>query len=138
MRKVFSLVFIPILVIILVSLGTGQELLRVYIDNMYSDWFKDGLERCFIVMYNGTRFEFTSFEEKKIRGTIGQIEDLLEENGYTWKDAMLMIHNHFFSPRFSMQDFKTYRDIKKRGFGGVFLVYVTSSGRVLTMRSERR
>lgn len=121
-----------------VSLGVEQTVLRINIDNIYADWFKDTHERCFIIMNNGTRFELTTFEEKEIHGTIGQIEELIEEHGYIWKDVMLVIHNHFFFPRFSEQDLKTYYYIKRRGFNGIFAVYITSSGRVLTIRSEKK
>lgn len=123
---------------IFVSLGMGQMLLEIKIDNIYADWFKDGMEHCFIIMHNGTRFEITSFEEKRIHGTVGMIEDFLEENGYMWKDVMLVIHNHFFLPRFSEQDSKTYYDIKRRGFNGVFAAYVTASGRVLIIKTEKK
>lgn len=115
-----------------------QGLLIIKIDNIYADWFEDGLERCFIVMHNGTRFELTTLDEKGIHGTVGQIEDILEENGYLWKDIMIVIHNHFFRPRFSERDLKTYHNMRGRGFDGVFAIYITSSGRVRTMRSEKK
>ena len=112
----------------------------VYIttDNMYADWFTDGVERCYLVLFNGTRMCFTSYDSDRIDAELDSMTTALENMGYTWKDVMLVIHNHFSLPRFSDADNRTYWRINAKGFHGAFSIYLTSSGKVITMQKEKR
>lgn len=60
----------------------------------------------------------------------GRLKKELKKKGYEIKDIAVIIHNHLTVCRFSDEDHKRYRRLKKYGFEGLFLVYCHTSDKV--------
>ena len=77
-------------------------------------------------MKDGTFFKRTDHYENKVTVDIGLLEEDLKKikgKNYSIKDIAVVIHNHLKGCRFSPEDRKQYRRLKRYGFNGFFLLY---------------
>jgi len=91
--------------------------------NFWQKFFTEPVETIYIIMKNGTLFKYTNHEERLIHLCAGILEDTLKKRSYKIKDIAIIIHNHRIEQIFSDADWRFYRDIKRRGLNGLFLLY---------------
>jgi hypothetical protein len=116
--KIMTLGLACLLILGSVLFGEKRESIKSWLD-----YFPDPVERIYFVMKDETAFMFTNHEERLIYMGAGILEDFLKKKAYKIKDIVMIIHNHRFEQKFSDADWKFYRDLKKRGFNGLFLIY---------------
>lgn len=118
--KTLSLSLVSLLVMSLIL--SAEEKGRVC---TWQDYFPDLLERVYFIMKDNMLFTHTDCFENTIHLRIESLEKEFKtsEKGYEIKDIKIVIHNHFIRCKFSPADKKYYRDLKKRGFKGQFLIY---------------
>jgi len=96
------------------------------LDKFWGEQFKDLVERVYIVMKDGKTFTINSQDEKRVNLDIGVLDEHLrgvKGKEYSVKDIDTIIHNHFRSPSFTLDDKNQYRRLKKFGFTGKFKMY---------------
>ena len=108
--------------ICLLMLGSVLYAKEKYIKS-WQDYFPDPVERIYIIMKDGVAFKQTNYEERLIHLSVGILEKTLEKMSYKIKDIAIIIHNHRFERQFSDGDWGFYRDLKRRDFEGLFLIY---------------
>ena len=93
--------------------------------NPWQKFFTEPCEIVYFIMKDRQPFRVSSGRVKSIYVPIEELEERLknEEEGYEIKDIAIVIHNHRTKKRFLSADWKFYRDLKKRGFNGRFLIY---------------
>lgn len=93
--------------------------------NFWQKLFTEPVETIYIIMKDGTPFRYSSQNEIKIYMKIDELEKNLKtpEKSYKIKDIAIIIHNHFINDEFTIDDRKQWRDLKKHGFDGLFLMY---------------
>jgi len=117
----------------------GQQLIQKEITNKnnartWSKFFVEPIETCYITMFDGVRFQVTSYDATKVQQTYSEIKLGLEHEGYSIKDIITVIHNHFAPPYFSLVDKRTYRYLLADGFTGNFLLFTTGSQRLFELK----
>jgi len=111
---------------------TFLESLPVYITkkNIFSNAFKEPIERRYVIMKDGEVYSFTNNLENAIFASVGFMEEVFKADGYALSDAVLTIHNHFGYPRPSSADLGFLHELRVRGFTGYYLIYETSLRKV--------
>lgn len=113
-------------------------------EKFYSSWqelFPDQVERIYIIMEDRTFFQRTDHYENKIYVDIGLLdEDLRKIKGkkYSIKSIAIVIHNHLQGCRFSPDDRKQYKRLKRYGFNGLFLLYCHSTNKVYDIEDKKK
>lgn len=115
--KIKKNLFFATLPILLAALFSSDKI------RSWADLFPDPIERIYIIMEDGVSFKQTNHEERRINLTVGRLEEALKKTSYRIKDIAIIIHNHRFEREFSESDWGFYRDLKKHGFNGRFLLY---------------
>jgi len=71
---------------------------------------------------------------------IDDLEKILKtpEKTYRIKDIAIIIHNHFLDDKFSHRDWRQYRDLKNRGFNGLFLMYCHRTNKTYCLEDKKR
>ena len=115
--KILTLALICLLMSSFV-LATEKKYIKSWLD-----YFPDPVERIYVIMKDEIAFKFTNYEERLIYLAAGILEDFLKKKAYKIKDIAIIIHNHRFERKFSDADWRFYRDLKKRKFDGLFLIY---------------
>lgn len=109
--------------------------------NSWQELFPDQIERIYIIMKDRTFFEHTDYYENKINVNIGLLEEDLKKikgKNYSIKDIAVVIHNHLKGYKFSPEDRKQYRRLKRYSFNGFFLLYCHSSNKVYDIEDEKK
>ena len=88
-------------------------------------------------MKDGTPFKHTNHEERFIRLSAGLLEDTLKKKKHEIKNIAIVIHNHHIEREFSERDLIFYRDIKGRGFNGLFLLYCKRTNKTYCLEDEK-
>ncbi|MCK4816037.1 hypothetical protein KA005_09705, partial [bacterium] len=96
------------------------------------------VERIYIIMKDGARLKDTNYEERLVRISAGLFENALKKKGYKIKDIATIIHNHRFKREFSPADWRFYRDLKRRGFNGRFLIYCHRTNKVYNIEDKAK
>jgi hypothetical protein len=103
-------------------LGQG----RIEYGNLLAEKFKGGTEKL-IFVFPGLNYALvTTDEDNMVHGEPGQIIDEMARKGIKIENCLIIIHNHFGLARFSEQDRMTNKFFRRRGFRGVFMLYITS------------
>ena len=98
--------------------------------------FPDPIERVYIIMKDDMAFKHTSHEERFLCLSAGILEETLKKTPYKIKDIAIIIHNHRIKREFSESDCRFYRDLNKRGFKGLFLLYCHWTNNVYCMEKK--
>lgn len=93
--------------------------------NFWQKLFTEPVETIYFIMKDGAPFRYSNQDENFIYMRAEDLEKALKtpEKTYRIKDIAVVIHNHFINDEFSDGDRKQYRDLKKRGFDDLFLMY---------------
>lgn len=128
-RIILMLLLLPLLVF------SAQKKIEI---KSWLDYFPDPIERVYVIMKNETAFKFTNYEERLIYMGAGILEDFLKKKAYKIKDIAIIIHNHRFERKFSDADWKFYRDLKRRKFNGLFLLYCHITKEVYDIEDNKK
>ena len=91
---------------------------------LWKELFPDPCETLYLFMKDNKIFKYSTRNTGGILINAEGIKEALESTKkYSMKDIAIVIHNHRFNRRFSPGDWQFYRDLKKRGFKGLFLMY---------------
>ena len=104
--------------------------------NSWQDYFPDRIERVYFVMKDGILFKHTSHYENKIHLNMKDLRNTLKKFNYTIEDIAIIIHNHFKDFRFSSEDYREHRRLKKYGFTGSFLLYSHMTNEVYNIEDK--
>ena len=104
----------------------------------WQDYFPDPVERIYIIMKDRVLFKYTNYEERLIYLGVGVLEDFLKKKTYEIKDIAVIIHNHRFERQFSDGDWRFYKDLKRYGFEGLFLIYCHMTKKVYDIEDNIR
>ena len=107
------------------------------INDYWQRLFSEPVEKVCIIMKDYTIFPHTSHYEDVIYMEIGRLEKALKKKGYKIEDIIIVIHNHLTVCRFSDDDYKLYRRLKKYGFDGLFLVYCHTSKKTYDIEKKK-
>jgi hypothetical protein len=100
----------------------GNVVIYGTIFNLYKDaLFRDQYEIVYLIYADGTILGFTI---KDPHYFLFPNNDMLEKYKKRFQDALVIVHNHFASPRFSSQDENLLRWLRSNGFNGIFGIYV--------------
>jgi len=115
-RTILVLIILPLLVL------SAEKEAEV---NPWQKFFTEPGEIVYFIMKDRQPFQVSSGRVKSIHVPIEELKKRLknEEEGYEIKDIAIVIHNHRTKARFLEADWKFYRDLKRRGFNGRFLMY---------------
>ena len=125
--------------IYLLMLGSAFAIEKANVLN--HDWqslFTEPIEIVYIIMKDGKAFNRTNHDEIKINMDAGRLEKALKKRGYEIEGIAVIIHNHLRSCRFSSEDYKRYRRLKKYGFDGLFLVYCHTSKKTYDIEDKNK
>ena len=91
-------------------------------------------------MKDGTPFKYSNQYENIVHLNIDDLEKNLKtpEKTYRIKDIAIIIHNHFIDDKFSFNDRKLYRGLKKRGFDGLFLMYCRRTNKTYCLEDKKK
>jgi len=105
--------------------------------NFWQNFFTEPFETVYIIMKDGTAFKHTNQEERFIRLSAGILKETLKKKSYKIKDIAIIIHNHRIEQKFSPTDWKFYKDLKKRGFDGLFLIYCHRTNKTYILEEKK-
>ena len=120
--------------LILLTLCSFTQDLYIYHGNVFDKLFRDTNERFYVIFGDWTLLEFTSYENDRVRGHVDIVISQIERVGKTLDNVIIMVHNHFGSPKLSGKDIQVARQFIDMGYNGVFAVYDTASGSLVTYR----
>ena len=92
----------------------------------WGDLFTEPSEAAYVIMKDRTTFPYKSYLGNEVRLSIGELEKRLkgfEDKEWGIEDIAVVIHNHLTADKFSQNDYKLHRRLKKYGFKGNFLLY---------------
>lgn len=95
------------------------------INDYWKKLFSEPVETIYIIMEDGIGFRHSNQYEKLIYVDIKDLKKRLKtpDRIYEIKDIAIIIHNHLIKKKFSDNDKRFYRNLKKHGFNGMFLIY---------------
>lgn len=105
--------------------------------NFWQKFFTEPVETIYIIMKDGTLFKYTNHEERLIHLGAGILEDTLKKRSYKIKDIAIIIHNHRLEREFSESDWRLYRDLKRRSFDGLFLIYCHRTNKTYCLEDKK-
>lgn len=107
---------------------------------VWKELFTEPCEIVYFIMKDGQPFRVSSGGVKSIHVPIEELKKRLkdEKEAYEIKDIAIVIHNHRTKPRFLEADWKFYRDLKKRGFNGQFLMYCHRTNKVYDIENNSK
>lgn len=123
------------LLLLLGSVLSAKEKKEV---NPWQELFTEPIEIVYIIMKDGSHLKQTNYEERLVRMGAGKLETILKKTPYEIKDITIIIHNHRFERKFSPSDWRFYRDLKKRGFEGHFLLYCHWANKVYSIEKKKK
>jgi hypothetical protein len=84
--------------------------------------WSEPIEVCYIIPYDGKKIiKVTSGMEDRVY-FVPSFKAIIEKKGYSLKDILIIIHSHLGPEGFSGSDIILYRNLKRDGFKGVFLL----------------
>lgn len=106
----------------------------------WEELFTEPCEIVYFIMKDGQPFRVSSGGVKSIYVPIEELKKRLknEEEAYEIKDIAIVIHNHRTKPRFLAADWKFYRDLKSRGFNGLFLMYCHRTSKTYNIEKKSK
>ena len=106
--------------------------------NPWQKFFTEPCEIVYFIMKDGQPFRVSSGGVKSIHVPIEELKKRLkdEKEAYEIKDIAIIIHNHRTKARFLEADRKFYRDLKRRGFNGQFLMYCHRTNKTYDIEAE--
>ncbi len=119
-------------------LGSVLSAEKKDIINSWQELFPDLIERIYIIMKDGKIFKHTTLEERRISSNAWMLKDALKQTPYKIKDITIIIHNHRFKRKFSTGDWTFYRDLKRRGFNGRFLLYCHRTNKIYDIEDKAK
>lgn len=114
-----------------------QDFTYVYRENIFDEKFTEPFESLYIVLYNGTEFRFTLKHVSKVVLPLDYLIRQLKKDNKDIKDVAIIIHNHFRSPRFSLQDKVMLYQLRDMGYEGSFCIYFTPTGKIIEHKGRR-
>lgn len=132
-RLVLAFCLMVAVLLLVLTLPDGGSI-PVYMTrgNIFSECFKDPVEKLVFIAKNGNFYSLTNFDAYSVRIFYEELEYILEKDGLTTKDLICVIHNHITpSNKFSIEDIKVYNLLRSKGFNGWFLLW-SSSRRCVT------
>lgn len=131
MKRVLIIAFC-LLVAILLLAQTPVYLSR---GNIFSECFKDPVEKLIFIAYNGNSYVLTNFHKSSVAINYDEFKYLLERDGIEIEDIMCVIHNHTGNlTKFSSKDLQFYRILRSKGFKGWFLLWSSFRRKVTDWR----
>lgn len=106
----------------------------------WEELFTEPCEIVYFIMKDGQPFRISSRSVKSIHVPIEELKKRLknEKEAYEIKDIAIVIHNHQNSRKFSPGDWQFYRDLKRRGFDGQFLMYCHMTNKTYNIEDKVR
>lgn len=105
-------------------------------NNIFKECFKEIVETIIFVLWDGTVWGITTYNEGSVEVSYEVTRELLKNAGVEISDIAIVIHNHFARPTFSPRDLRTLECLKRDGFNGSFCLYIQSSGKVKYIRDK--
>lgn len=102
--------------------------------NIFQGVFTEPFEILYVLCENGDKFEFTTHDENAVRVTPQFLKEFLESKGQSLEAVVMMMHNHFATPKMSEKNIRFLYILRRLGYNGTFGVYDTSSGVVICVR----
>lgn len=108
--------------------------------NSWQELFTEPCEIVYFIMEDGQPFRVGSGGVRSIYVPIEELKKRLknEKEGYEIKDIAIVIHNHRTKRKFLSADWKFYRDLKRRGFNGRFLLYCHRTEKVYDIEEKKK
>ncbi len=108
--------------------------------NFWQSLFTEPCEIVYFIMKDGQPFRCSSGRVKSIHVPIEELKKKLknEEKAYKIKDIAIVIHNHRTKRRFLPADWKFYRELKRRGFNGRFLLYCHRTNKIYDIEDKAK
>lgn len=132
-------VFLAILLFALTLPDGGSIPVYMTRGNIFSECFKDPVEKLVFIAKNGKSYVFTNYEESSVIIIYDEFQYILEKDGLTTKDLMCVIHNHITpANKFTMKDIKFYNFLRSKGFDGWFLLWSSFRRCVTDWRDRSR
>jgi len=131
------IVILGLILLLMPLFGTEKEDI---INHNWHELFTEPCEIVYFIMKDSTPFRCSSGREKSIHVPIDELEKRLknEKEAYEIKDITIIIHNHRTKRKFLEADWKFYRDIKRRGFNGRFLLYCHRTNKTYDIEGKAR
>lgn len=128
-----------ILVIIILPLFIFSAQKKIGI-KFWQELFTEPAEIVYFIMKDDQPFRVSSGRVKSIYVPIEELKKRLknEKEAYEIKDIAIVIHNHRTKRRFSSADWKFYRDLKRRGFNGRFLLYCQRTNKTYDIGDDKK
>lgn len=141
MRRILLVIFCSFIFILFftLSLPNGSSPTAYLVrGNVFSEYFKEPVEKLVFVVYNGKSFSFTNYDELFVSIVYEEFEYKLEKDGLTTKDFMCVIHNHITpNNKFTVRDIRFFNYLKSKGFRGWFLLWSSFRQCVVASRDGR-
>jgi len=113
-----------------IELTTYMEVGLLY--EGYQVKFTEPFEVAYFIFKSGIIIKFTNNVDGTVRGL--NLRDTFEELGLRFEDLVIVIHNHRYPHLFSIGDKRFYSDLKRRGFNGSFLLYISPTKKVYELK----
>ena len=91
---------------------------------LFKDMFTEPIEVIYFLMDDMALYKITSNYENKVYLNMWVLKKDFNQNGHTFSDIIVIIHNHTRNTYFSSDDIDAYRTFKNAGFEGKFYLYV--------------
>lgn len=131
--KIKKWIFLSFLLILLGSVLPAEKKAET---NPWQCFFIEPIEIIYVIMKDERIFRHTDHDGIQVGMDAGRLEKELKKEGYEIEDIAIVIHNHLKVCRFSSDDHKRYRRLKKYGFKGLFLVYCHTSDKVYDIEDK--
>jgi len=131
--------FLCIIFLFLIPLNPGHISIQIttYIQegNIFDNVFTEPFETIVLVCKDGHWISFT----QQLAGTVFFPLDALETKyNIHLEDVVIIMHNHFAIPHFSISDKNMLKLLRRRGFTGSFGIYITSTKKIILYEDDKR
>ena len=112
--------------LILVPVASFAQSKRVKVYNhqpKFEEIFREPFESLAIYTENGKTITITSYSKDRVKGMLEEIENYLDHVGSDLTSIKVIVHNHLTPAKWSFQDKRFYRELKREGFKGQFVLY---------------
>ena len=134
-RFLFPCLLIALLLLVPTLSVESQTPVYLSRGNIFSEHFKDPVEKLIFIAYNGNSYVLTNFHESSVAINYDEFKFLLGRDKIEIEDIMCVIHNHTGNlVRFSNKDLQFYRILRSEGFKGWFLLWSSFRQKVTDWR----
>jgi hypothetical protein len=102
--------------------------------NLWEDLFRDPVEHLYVFYPDGMLYHITSYEASRVNMDANVLIETLKRDNHPISDALIVIHNHWGYPAFSVNDRNFYHILSMAGFQGRFLLFVQPIGEVRELK----